>query len=55
MRVDRGPVSRSVVDKCKQNNKVLYMIVIVLLCRYKDSDHPFGILDIRILITPLVS
>jgi hypothetical protein len=26
-----------------------------VLRRYTDSDYPFGILDIRILITPLVS
>ena len=26
-----------------------------LLCRFMDSDYPFGILDLQILITPLVS
>jgi hypothetical protein len=30
-------------------------IVLSVLLRYTDSDYPFGILDIRILITPLVS
>jgi hypothetical protein len=34
----------------------IYGFWLPLWClRYTDSDYPFGILDIRILITPLVS
>ena len=30
-------------------------IILSILLRYTDSDYPFGILDIRILITHLAS
>ena len=35
---------------------VLFLLAIVLsVLRFTDSDYPFGILDLRIRITPLVS
>ena len=44
-----------ILDKLTYFVLLLLAIVLSVLLRYTDSDYPFGILDIRILITPLVS
>jgi len=47
------------VYRCEESitsqSKFLLAIVFSVLLRFTDSDCPFGILDLQILIAPLVS
>jgi hypothetical protein len=43
------------VDLCLSVCPFSFGLVLSVLLRFMDSDYPFGILDLRLLITPLVS
>ena len=48
-------VARSLVFCVMFCRSFLLVIVLSILLRFTASDYPFGILDLRLLITPLVS
>jgi hypothetical protein len=43
------------IDRCLSFCTFSYGHCVVCHLRFTDSDYPFGILDLRILITPLIS